>query len=94
MVEQREQGKQGNQSVEAIEADIEATRQRLAGTIDELAFRAQPKEILRRQLEAARTSFYQATHTPEGDVRVERVGALAAAAVLLVSLAVWRRRRG
>ncbi|MBK8868031.1 MAG: DUF3618 domain-containing protein [Actinomycetales bacterium] len=38
-----------SQSVEQLQAEIEAARARLAGTIDELTFRAQPSEIIRRQ---------------------------------------------
>ena len=34
-----------------IEAELQASRQRLASTIDELAFRAQPKEVAKRQVE-------------------------------------------
>jgi hypothetical protein len=44
-------------SADAIEAEIEATRVRLASTVDELATRAQPKEIARRQAEAAKVTL-------------------------------------
>lgn len=87
-------GEQGsNKSVGAIESDIEVTRARLAGTIDELAFRAQPKEVARRTAESARAKFVEVTRTPEGDLRTERVGTLAAAAVALLGLATLRHRR-
>jgi MYXO-CTERM domain-containing protein len=85
---------QADVSVVAIEADIDVTRQRLAATIDELAFRAQPREIVRREVAAIKASVHDATHTPEGDLRVERVAAVAAAAAALVALVLWRRRRG
>ena len=81
-------------SVDAIEADIEQTRDRLAATIDELAFRAQPKEIARREVASLKSSLYNATHTPEGDLRVERIAAVSAAAAALFALVIWRRRRG
>lgn len=86
------------QSTEAIEAEIAATRARLASTIDELAVRAQPREIARRQAESARARVIDATHTPDGEVRVERVGAIAAGAAVLIGLAILHvrhhRRRG
>lgn len=75
-----------------IEADIEATRARLAGTVDELAVRMHPKEISRRSVQGAKTRMWQATHTPEGALRVERIAAVGAAVAALVTLMVWRKR--
>jgi len=86
-------GEQTSTSPDAIEAEIVATRARLASTIDELAVRAQPKEIARRQVESAKSRFRDATRTPEGDLRVERVAAIAAVSAVLVGLAVFFRRR-
>jgi hypothetical protein len=82
-----------SRSVQQIEADIAAARERLAGTVDELQHRTAPKEIVRRQVEALRARLVDATHTPDGRLRTERVAALAAAAVALVGLGVWRRTR-
>jgi hypothetical protein len=79
-----------------IEAEIEATRLRLAGTVDELTTRMQPKEIARRSAEDAKAKAYSATHTEDGKLRTERVAAVGAAAALLaglVSLRALRRRR-
>lgn len=88
-------GEQTSTSPDLIEAEIAATRAHLASTIDELAVRAQPKEIARRQAVSAKAKLDQATRTPEGDLRVERVGAIAAGTALLVGLVVLlRRRRG
>jgi len=85
-----------SQSPDAIEAEIAQTRAHLASTIDELAVRAQPREIARRQTESVKARVVDATHTPEGDLRVERVGAIAAAAaaVLVVLAVLHRRHRG
>ena len=83
-----------NRSVAQIEAEIAAARERLAGTVDELHTRTAPKEIVRRQAERARATFVEATQTPSGELRTERVAALAAAAVALIGLGAWRRRRG
>ena len=80
-------------SPDAIEAEIVQTRAHLASTINELTVRAQPREIIRRQKESAKAKFVDATHTPEGDLRVERVGGMAVAgAVVLVVLAILHRR--
>jgi hypothetical protein len=80
-------------SPDAIEADIAVTRAHLASTIDELTVRSQPREIARRQKESMKAKVVEATHTPEGNLRIGRIAAIAAAgsAVLLV-LAVLHRR--
>jgi hypothetical protein len=89
-----QQAQQTSTSPDALEAEIAATRVRLARTIDELAVRAQPREILRRQVESVKARFASATHTPEGELRVERIGAIAAAAsVVLLVLGVLHRRQ-
>ena len=78
----------------AIEAQIEATRARLAGTVDELSVRLRPQEIARRGTAQAKARLLRATTTPEGQPRVERLAAAGAAVVALLVLAIWRRRRG
>jgi len=80
-------------AVDAIEAEIAVARAHLASTIDELTLRTQPREILRRQKESVKAKFVDATHTPDGDLRVERLGALAAAgSAVLLMLAILHRR--
>ena len=81
-------------SVDQIEAEIAAARDRLAGTVDELHTRTAPKEIVRRQAESAKARFTEATRTENGDLRTERIAALAAAAVALLGIGALRRRRG
>jgi Protein of unknown function (DUF3618) len=81
-----------SQTPAQIEADIEATRTRLAGTVDELATRVQPKEIARRSAEEAKAKLQAATHTEDGSLRTERVAAVGGAAALLVVLAGLRAR--
>ncbi|MDR6862009.1 DUF3618 domain-containing protein [Phycicoccus sp. 3266] len=81
-------------SVDEIEAEIAAARSRLAGTVDELHTRTAPQEIARRQVETAKAKFTEATRTPTGELRTERIAALAAAAVALIGLGAVRRRRG
>ncbi|MCH8613500.1 DUF3618 domain-containing protein [Arsenicicoccus dermatophilus] len=46
-----------NKSVSELESDIAKSRERLAATIDELAFRAQPKNIVEEQKRALRSTL-------------------------------------
>ena len=80
-------------STSAVEAEIRAARSRLESTVNELAYRAQPKVIAQRQAQGLKLKLDEATHTPEGDLRVERIGAVVAAAVALVVVAGLIRRR-
>lgn len=78
-----------------LEADIAATRARLATTVDELVTRTQPKEIARRQGENVRLALIDATRTQDGGLRVERLAAVAASVVaVVVAVVLLRRRRG
>jgi hypothetical protein len=88
----------------AIEADIEATRARLADTVDELAVRIHPKTLVQRTKDDARLQVQQATeqarvqlhdavYAPDGTPRTERLAAVGAALVALIGLVVWRRVR-
>ena len=81
-----------SQTPAQIEAEIEATRARLAGTVDELATRVQPKEIARRSAEDAKAKLQSATHTEDGSLRTERIAAVGGALGLLALLAGLRAR--
>ena len=77
-----------------IESDIEAARARLEGTVNELAYRAQPQVIVQRQADSLMLRLHEATHTPDGKLRVDRVAAAAAAVVaVVVVVGLLRRRR-
>ncbi|HET7476215.1 MAG TPA: DUF3618 domain-containing protein [Dermatophilaceae bacterium] len=82
-----------SKSVDELESDIATTRTHLAGTIDELTTRAQPKEIARRQLASTKASLDRATRTEDGDLRVERLAAVAAAVLAVVAAVVLLARR-
>ena len=84
---------QDNRSLDQIEKDIERTRVRLASTIDELAYRVKPANLAKRQADVAKSSFYQATHGPDGSLRLEVVGPAAAVVVGLVALTIFNRVR-
>ncbi len=81
------------QSVSELQAQIEAAQQRLASTIDELAFRTKPQELVRRQTESAKAALVSASRTPDGALRMDRVAIVAAVVVALLGLVVSGRRR-
>ncbi|HET7736723.1 MAG TPA: DUF3618 domain-containing protein [Nocardioidaceae bacterium] len=58
---------------DAIESDIEATRQRLAATIDQLVTRTSPKNVVRREIDAFRGYFVD----PDGNPRTDNILKLA-----------------
>ena len=64
-----------------ISADIAKVRNRLAGTIDQLAYRAKPKTIMSRQLSALQASF----RTDDGSLRTDRVLMVAGTVVGVVA---------
>ncbi len=75
-----------------IEADLAASRERLASTIDELAFRAQPQEIARRSAEGAKLKVNDLTRTADGDLATDKIG-YGVAGVGAVSLVLGLIRR-
>ncbi|EAP99746.1 hypothetical protein JNB_06244 [Janibacter sp. HTCC2649] len=80
-------------NISALEADIAERRTRLARTLNELTAKATPSAIAKRQVEQAKARFADATTTPEGDLRVERVAAAVAVVAVIVALKVLRGRR-
>jgi hypothetical protein len=52
---------------DTIEHEIEATRERLAATIDQLAYRASPKTIVRREVAGFKAHFVDAQGNPRTD---------------------------
>jgi hypothetical protein len=77
----------------AIEALIAERREALASTIDELVVRAHPKEIARRSAQDAQVKARSFAFTDDGQPRVERLAALAAAGIVLLGMMLLRRRR-
>ncbi|MBR7830201.1 DUF3618 domain-containing protein [Actinospica sp. MGRD01-02] len=73
-------GAPDNRSPAEIEADIAATRERLAGTLDELSDRLSPRGVMRQANSAVRGVFV----TPEGAVRKDRAAMAAGALVAVV----------
>ena len=67
----------------ALERDIEETRQRLASTIDQLAYRAHPKTIVGRQVTTVKSHFVELdTGAPRTDNILKAAGAVVGVIVL------------
>jgi len=76
-----------------LEQQIQARREHLAATIDELAGRAKPKEIARRGAAVLSDRLQTMTHTEDGDLRTERLAAVAGAFVVVAGVLVFARGR-
>ncbi|MBA2773046.1 MAG: DUF3618 domain-containing protein [Nocardioidaceae bacterium] len=57
-----------------ISTEIAEVRNRLAGTIDQLVYRAKPKTILQRRLESTKASFQNVDGSLKTDMVVKVVG--------------------
>ncbi|MGB3184347.1 MAG: DUF3618 domain-containing protein [Ornithinimicrobium sp.] len=79
--------KQKPRSEKEIEADLSATRDRLARTVDQLTFRASPAEVKRRQVEKLKAKTnevaYDADGKPRMDLLAAALGAVSGVALLL-----------
>ena len=76
-----------------IEELIAQRRAHLSSTIDELAARAQPREIARRSAADMKGRFRAFVTTPDGELRTERLAAVAGAVTAVVVALVLLRRR-
>lgn len=66
-----------------IEQEIEQTRERLAATIDQLAYRTHPKTIASRQVDSIRGFFISADGQPRTDNILKVVGGVVGAVVAI-----------
>ena len=73
---------------ETLESDIEATRERLAATIDQLAYRASPKTIARREINGIKAHFVDA----QGNPRTDNILKVAGGVVGFVTFVVVMRK--
>lgn len=78
----------GSRSADQITADIAVTRERLAGTIDQLVYRTKPKTIIQRQVESTKASFYDA----DGELDKAKIAKIAGAIIGVVVLIVAIRK--
>lgn len=74
-------------STEEIEADLSASRDRLARTVDELAHRVSPAEVKRRGTVKLKAKVDQTIYDGEGNLRLDLVtkvlGGVAGVALVL-----------
>ena len=69
----------------ALEREIEETRERLAGTIDQLLHRSSPKTIANRQVASIKAHYVDpATGQPRTDNILKTVGAVVGVVTLFV----------
>jgi hypothetical protein len=71
-----------------ISREIAQTRNRLAGTIDQLVYRVQPKTIVGRQLESLKASFRR----EDGSLNTAKVAKIAGGVVGFVVVVVAIRK--
>lgn len=79
-------GKAENSGLDSLESEIEATRERLADTIDQLAYRASPKTIVRREVASIKAVYVDVDGQPRTDNILKTVGAVAGFVAVLVVL--------
>ncbi len=77
-----------------LEQQIQLRRERLAATIDELSGRAHPKAIAQQGAAVVSARLQAVTHTPEGELRTERLAAVAGAFVVIAGVLIFARSRG
>jgi hypothetical protein len=68
----------------SIEDDMEATRERLADTIDQLVYRASPKTIAQREVATLRSHFIDAAGNPRTDNILKVAGGVVGFVVLVL----------
>jgi len=73
----------------SLEHDIEETRERLAGTIDQLLYRVHPKTIVSREVSSMKAHFVDAQ---TGAPRTDNILKVAGGVVGLVALFVLVRK--
>jgi hypothetical protein len=76
-------------TADEIEADLEATRARLAGRLDELQEYVAPKNVVNRQVAKVKSVFVD----EYGGVKPDRVLIAAGVVAVVVGLRILRRRR-
>ena len=73
-----------DQAPSSIEQEMEVTRERLAGTIDQLVHRASPKTIARREVATVKAFFVDPQGNPRTDNILKVAGGVAGFVVFVV----------
>ena len=79
-------GKAENSGLDSLESEIEETRERLAQTIDQLAYRASPKTIVRREVASIKAHYVDANGQPRTDNILKTAGAVVGFVAVIVVL--------
>lgn len=75
------------QETSALEAELDATRERLAGTIDQLVYRTSPKTIVRREITSIKGYFVDLeTGQPRTTNVLKIVGSIVGVVVLFAAV--------
>jgi hypothetical protein len=83
-----QQASQQAQDPRSLEQEVEATRERLADTIDQLLYRASPKTIARREIANVKAYFVDA----QGNPRTDNILKVAGGVVGFVAFVVVMRK--
>ena len=75
-----------DQSLDSLERDIEVTRERLADTIDQLVYRASPKTIARREVNAVKAYYVAPDGSPRTDHILKTAGVVDGLVAVVVAL--------
>lgn len=75
-----------DQSLDSLEHEIEQTRERLADTIDQLVYRASPKTIARREVNAVKAFYVAPDGSPRTDNILKTAGVVAGFVAVVVVL--------
>lgn len=78
----------GPRAPETIEREMEVTRERLAGTIDQLLYRSSPKTIAKREFAELKAFFVD----PQRGPRVDNIAKVAAGVAGFVGLMLLARK--
>ncbi len=73
-------------SVQVMESEIEATRDHLAHTIDQLLYRVSPKTIAKREVGSVKATYVDDAGQVRTDNVAKTVGVVVAVAVVVVVL--------
>lgn len=84
----------GARSPEQIEADLVATRERLAATIDQLVERVHPRAVAERSVAGAKAAVIDEDGKPRTDRIIKIAAGVGGAALMVVLLRKFARGRG
>jgi hypothetical protein len=73
-----------DRGADSLERDIEATRERLSSTIDQLVYRASPKTIVRREVATVKAYFLDERGEPRTDNILKVAGGVVGFIVFVV----------